>query len=181
LDKLTTEGIGFARVVRGGGITFHWPGQVVCCPIMLLHPDSRDVGGFMAKLERVAVAALAAFGISAETRRDTPAHIGLWHRGKKIVSMGVRIRNWVTGFGFAINVSGDYSPAKYIRPCGIRDATLVDMASILGYAPPRCEVKAAVAEGFSTVFGRETRALTPEAPGFHVAEKIIRAHSQGTE
>ena len=110
-SRLQAEGIALTRSIRGGGITYHWPGQVVCYPVLALHRSERNVPQFMHKLEQVAIDTLRDFGIEAGRRRDTAAHIGLWHDSRKIVSMGIRISGWITSFGFAINYCGDYSRA----------------------------------------------------------------------
>ncbi|MEW6350183.1 MAG: lipoyl(octanoyl) transferase LipB [Thermodesulfobacteriota bacterium] len=162
LERLEAEGIDFVRSVRGGGITYHWPGQVVCYPVMALDGRDRNIPEFMHKLEQTAIDVLAEFGISAARRRDTPSHIGLWHQDRKIVSMGIRISKWITSFGFAVNHSGDYSPSKYVRPCGIEGLRLITMEDVLGEAPPRAQVADAVKTHFARVFGRVYRAMPSE-------------------
>jgi lipoate-protein ligase B len=153
-SRLEKESIALTRSVRGGGITYHWPGQLVCYPIISLRRKERNVPEFMWKLEQVGIETLRRFGIEALRSRADTAHVGLWHRGRKVVSMGVRISGRVTSFGFAINLEGDYAPARYIRPCGIEDARLVTVEDILGHAPSRSMVLDAVKESFSFVFSR---------------------------
>lgn len=152
--RLQEEGIALVRSIRGGGITYHWPGQVVCYPIVKLEPGERDVPAYMGKLEEVCIQTLGAFGVRVERRRDTPAHIGLWWNGRKVVSMGIRISRWVTSFGFVINYGGDHRESAYVRPCGIEGARLATLEEILGTAPPRQEVAAVLTDTFSKVFSR---------------------------
>jgi lipoate-protein ligase B len=159
-DKLELEGIALTRSVRGGGITYHWPGQVLCYPIVKLGLKERDIPGYMNKLEETAIRALHRFGIEAYRRRDTPAHVGLWTNGRKIVSMGVRISNWITSFGFAINRAGDIGPSRYVRPCGIEGARLTTMEEILGTPPEREEVITVLKKEFGNVFGRELEPMS---------------------
>jgi len=157
--QLEEEGIALTRSVRGGGITYHWPGQVVCYPVLALRGTERDVPAYMEALEEVCIRTLQKFGVSASRRRDSAAHVGLWLDHRKVVSMGVRISRWVTSFGFAVNVGGDYAPSRYVRPCGIEGARLTTMEEILGQAPSRQAVREAVMESFAEVFAREMNAM----------------------
>ncbi len=152
--KLEREGIALTRSIRGGGITYHWPGQLVCYPVFKLSPGERDIPGFMNKLEQVAIEALGCFGVSVNRRKGRAAYIGLWHNGTKVVSMGVRVSNWVTSFGFAINLEGNHAPSNYVRPCGLEGVKLRTVEELLGKAPPRAEAIEAVKESFASVFGR---------------------------
>ncbi len=158
-EKLEAEGIDFVRSLRGGGITYHWSGQVVCYPVMALEGHDRNIPNFMHKLEQTAIDALAEFGISVDRRRDTPSHIGLWHQNRKIVSMGIRVSKWITSFGFAVNHSGNYFPSEYVRPCGIEGLRLITMEDVLGQAPPRAQVEDAMKKHFALVFRRVCRAM----------------------
>ena len=156
--QLDREGILFAHSVRGGGITYHWPGQVVCYPILALEPGSRDAPAYMAKLEEIGLRTLQEFGIRAARRRDAASYVGLWIGDKKLVSMGVRITHWITSFGFALNLEGDHSRSSYIRPCGIDGVCLTTMEEVLGQAPPRFQVIDSLKKNFASVFecGLET-------------------------
>jgi len=159
-SKLAEEGIALTRSVRGGGITYHWPGQIVCYPVLKLRASELDIPGYMKNLEQVAVETLGRFGVDATRRRGQAAYIGLWHNGSKIVSMGVRVSSGVTSFGFAINVQGDHAASKYVRPCGLEGVELITMEEILGTAPPREAVMEAVVEIFGTVFCRATATMS---------------------
>jgi lipoate-protein ligase B len=161
LDRLRAEGIAFSRSLRGGGITYHWPGQVVCYPVLALGPAERNIPGYMGKLEETAIQTLRTFGLEAVRRRDTAAHIGLWVDGRKVASMGVRVSRWVTSFGFALNLEGDFSPSRYVRPCGLDGVRLITVEKILGSAPSRELVVETLKESFASVFDR---ILSP-APG----------------
>lgn len=138
--RLAREGIALVKSVRGGGVTFHWPGQLVCYPILALRPHERDVRSYMSKLEQICLESLESFGVRGELKRFTGRHIGVWVGDRKIVSMGVRISQWITSFGFAINLEGDYHQAAYVRPCGLEGVQLITLEEILGYAPSRHEV-----------------------------------------
>ncbi len=153
--QLDREGILFTRSVRGGGITYHWPGQVVCYPIIALRPGERDAPAYMAKLEETGLRTLQDFGIHAVRRRDAASYVGLWIGDKKLVSMGVRITNWITSFGFALNLEGDQSRSSYVRPCGIDGVCLTTVEEVLGQAPPRFQVIDSLKKNFASVFGCE--------------------------
>ncbi len=170
VERLQREGIEFVRSVRGGGITYHWPGQVVCYPVIALGKKERDIPAYMNKLEQVGIETLDSFGLKVHRKRDSAAHLGLWIGGKKIVSMGVRVSNWVTSFGFAINLEGDISPSAYVRPCGIEGARLTTLEKVLGEAPPREKVIDKTIECFASVFRREPSRISPE-----VLERIMSA------
>lgn len=158
-DRLDQEGIALTRSVRGGGITYHWPGQVVCYPIVELSGTDRDLPGYMRKLEQVGLDTLEHFGLAASRKRESAAHVGLWLDGKKIVSMGVRVSNWITSFGFAINLEGDHTPSRYVRPCGLEGVQLTTVQEALGHAPPRKRIVDVMSESFCTVFGRKTEKM----------------------
>ncbi len=157
--QLDNEGILFARSVRGGGITYHWPGQVICYPVLTLQPGQRDVPVYMSKLEEIGLETLREFGIRAMRRRDAASYVGLWIGNKKLVSMGVRITNWTTSFGFALNLQGDHSPSCYIRPCGIDGVCFTTMEEVLGEAPPRFQVIDSLKRNFSSVFQFELKSM----------------------
>ncbi|WP_041286022.1 lipoyl(octanoyl) transferase LipB [Desulfomonile tiedjei] len=156
MERLDKEGIAFVRSVRGGGITYHWTGQLVCYPVMKLGSRERDIPAYMNRLERVGMETLQHFGLSVRRRRDSAAHVGLWLGNKKIVSMGVRVSRWVTSFGFAINLEGDFSPASYVRPCGLEGVQLTTLEESLGFAPSRETVMNQISEKFASIFQRES-------------------------
>jgi lipoate-protein ligase B len=108
----------------------------------------------MRNLEEVGIRTLAAFGIEATRVRDSSAHLGLWWRERKVVSMGVRLTNWVTSFGFAINLEGDHGPSAYIWPCGLKGVRLTTVEEILGSAPPRPWVVETLKKHVGDVLGR---------------------------
>ncbi len=157
--QLDREGILFTRSVRGGGITYHWPGQVVCYPVLALNAGERDAPAYMAKLEEIGLRTLQEFGIPAARRRDAASYVGLWIGDKKLISMGVRITHWITSFGFALNLEGDHSRSCYVRPCGIDGACLTTMEEILGEAPPRFQVIDSLKKNFALVFECELQTI----------------------
>ena len=104
------------EATRGGNITYHGPGQLIAYPILDLSQRGRDLHRYLRALERLIVAALGKHGIVSGTRHGLT---GVWVGEKKIASIGIGIRKWVSMHGFAINVCGDLSPFSYIDPCGL--------------------------------------------------------------
>jgi len=152
---LEEEGIGLTRSIRGGGITYHWSGQVVCYPLIALGPRERNISRYMRNLEEVAIRTLDRFGIRAERKRTSAAHLGLWAQDRKVVSMGVRVSSWITSFGFALNLEEDFGPSRYVKPCGLEEVRLTTLEEILGRAPSRKWVVEVLQREFGSVFGRK--------------------------
>jgi lipoyl(octanoyl) transferase len=114
------------RTSRGGQVTYHGPGQLVGYPIVDLRGHRLDVHWYVRTLERTLVDALAALGIPAAPRSGFP---GVWVGGRrKIASIGVGIRRWVTWHGFALNVSPDLGGFASITPCGIDGVAMTAVA-----------------------------------------------------
>ena len=113
------------RVGRGGQVTYHGPGQLVGYPIVGLRDLRPDVRWYVRGLEEVLIGALADLGIAAERR---PGLTGVWVGPRKIGSIGVAIRRWVTWHGFALNVAPDVSGFAAITPCGIDGVVMTSVA-----------------------------------------------------
>ena len=113
-------------IERGGKATYHAPGQLVLYPIMHLGTGNRDVRAFVRHLEAFVIHLLDDFGIPAVTRPETP---GVWtvKTGKKIASIGIAIRDWVTLHGIALNVTLDPKEFERIDPCGLGAAVMTNM------------------------------------------------------
>lgn len=137
------------RVGRGGQVTFHGPGQLIGYPILDLHGHRCDVRWYMRSLEEMLIDVLATFGIVAE-RRD--GLTGVWVGARKIASLGVGIRRWVTWHGFALNVGADLGGFARITPCGIAGVEMTSVARE-GGADDVATVRAAVLERFVAHFG----------------------------
>ena len=138
------------RVGRGGDVTFHGPGQLVGYPILDLTHHGRDVHAYLRSLEAVLIAVLAGFGLRAQ-RKD--GLTGVWVGEKKIASIGVGVRRWVTYHGFALNVDPDLSYFADIVPCGLTGVRMASMAQLLKRPIALVAVKTLVAEIFASYFG----------------------------
>ena len=123
-----TGSIEVVEVERGGDVTYHGPGQLVGYPILDLTQHRPDVHWYLRTLEQTLIAALAELGIPAERRAG---YTGVWTRGgeRKIASIGVHVKRWVTWHGFALNVITDLSAFGRVVPCGIAG---VEMTSVQG-------------------------------------------------
>lgn len=136
---LAAEGIPVERVSRGGDVTYHGPGQLVGYPICLM--ERPDVHRFVRSIEAALIDALKTLGV-AGSRID--GLTGVWVGGKKIASIGVGIRKWVTYHGFALNVTTDLSYFRRIHLCGLKGRQATSIAEVRGEAPPMGEVRKAV-------------------------------------
>ena len=109
---------------RGGQATYHGPGQLIGYPIIDLRNCGQDLHRYLRWLEDLLTATLAQTGIAAGTREGLT---GVWIANRKIASIGVGVRHWITMHGFALNVGGDLSPFSQIVPCGITDVTMTSI------------------------------------------------------
>ena len=137
------------RVSRGGGATFHGPGQLVAYPILTLPRGGRDVHRYVRSLETVLIDVCADFGIVAGRRLGLT---GVWVGGRKIASIGVGIRRWTTFHGVALNVSTDLRFFSHIVPCRMPDVLMTSMTVELGAAPLMSDVRASFVARFRSEF-----------------------------
>ena len=128
-EFLQTHGVELFEVDRGGDVTFHGPGQLVGYPIVDLKRHRQDLHWYLRRIEEALINTLADYGIPAE--RNT-SYTGVWTKGKKIASIGVHARDWVTWHGFALNVTTDLSFFDLIVPCGISGVVMTSIARELG-------------------------------------------------
>ena len=136
-------GVPVFRVGRGGGATFHGPGQLVGYPIIRLWRSGRDVHRYVRTLERVLVDTCAELGVTATVR---PGLTGVWVRDEKIASIGIGVRRGVTYHGVALNVSTELRYFEPIVPCRAPSLRVTTLARLLGRAP--------AVEQAATVFAR---------------------------
>ncbi|SFR00365.1 lipoyl synthase [Desulfoscipio geothermicus] len=148
-ERLAREGVEVYRVERGGGVTYHGPGQLVGYPIVDLNNYQRDVHLLVQNLEEVIIRALGAFGIKGRRKEGYP---GVWVDEAKIASIGVAVSKWVTMHGFALNVDPQMSHFKLINPCGMQGVRMTSMRELLGRPVGVWEVKDRVIEEMAAVF-----------------------------
>lgn len=163
-SQLAARGVELYEVERGGDVTFHGPGQLVGYPIMDLKRHKQDLHWYLRRVEELLIRALSSFEIEAQ--RD-PKYTGVWTRGRKIASIGVHARDWVTWHGFALNVTTELSFFDLIVPCGIPDVQMTSVdREMLERAKRMClapdpalweRVSRAVAAATADVFGLAAR------------------------
>ena len=152
-EWLQRRGVSVHESDRGGQATYHGPGQLVGYPIVDLKPDRRDVRRYVRDLEEVLVRTLADYGIQGEPALS-PRPVGVWVGPRKIASLGIHLRHWVTTHGFALNVTTDLSFFGGIVACGMPGAPMTSIEELAGQAPGLDEVAARVAGHFCEVFER---------------------------
>lgn len=153
-DRLDDLGVKFVTTNRGGQLTYHGPGQLVGYPVLDLKGYRCDVHWYIRQLEEVLIRVLGGLGVEAGRRAG---HTGVWVAGRKVASIGVAIRRWVTTHGFALNVAPEMGRFGLLRPCGLPAEVMTSLKELLGEVPTLRVLAARVAEGFAEVFG-----LAPE-------------------
>jgi lipoyl(octanoyl) transferase len=158
-ERLRARGVEVHEVERGGDVTFHGPGQLVGYPIFDLKRHRRDLHWYLRQVEEALIVALAATGIEAARHSG---YTGVWTRGRKIASIGVHARDWVTWHGFALNVTTDLSYFDLIVPCGIQQVQMTSVARELGGDITVDHMSALVTRAFGQIFSLEPRAVSRE-------------------
>ena len=164
-ELLAARGVALWEVERGGDVTFHGPGQLVGYPVVDLKRHRRDLHWYLRQVEEALIRALAAYGIRGWR---SPGYTGVWVGDepgvaggtRKIASIGVHARDWVTWHGFALNVETDLSYFDLIVPCGIQGVTMTSVRRELGdRAPSLPEFARTAAAAFGEVFGLAVEAV----------------------
>ncbi len=143
LAPLAARGIEVLRSGRGGRATYHGPGQLVGYPIVDLRNYGRDIHAYAGALEAALIAAAADFGVRAR-RRDGLR--GVWVEHRKLASIGVEVKRWVTMHGFALNVDMDLAPFELFTPCGLQSVRFTSLAAEAGVPIRFAEVRDSVAQ-----------------------------------
>jgi len=148
-SQLKRKGIAIYRIDRGGDVTFHSPGQLIGYPIFSLQNHGKDVHHYLRQLEEVIIHTLQHWGIKGGRNSG---FTGVWIGNRKIASIGVGIRRWVSYHGFSLNVKsypGFYPP---IKPCGLQSEIYTSMEKILRKEVSWEEIVQKITESFSKVF-----------------------------
>ncbi|HEX6252487.1 MAG TPA: lipoyl(octanoyl) transferase LipB [Gemmatimonadaceae bacterium] len=161
-EFLAARGVELFEVERGGDVTFHGPGQLVGYPVIDLKRHKLDLHWYLRQVEEALILTLAALGIQAERN---PGYTGVWTSGRKIASIGVHSRDWVTWHGFALNVTTDLSYFDLIVPCGISGVQMTSAQKEGAALPDRAveHVGGLIAAAFASVFQLELAAVEPAA------------------
>lgn len=156
-NLLDTGGIPVFAIERGGDVTYHGPGQLVGYPIFRLRDHEKDLHLLMRRIEETLIRSAAALGLPTG-RRD--GWTGVWtlpEPQRKLASIGVAVKKWVTLHGFALNVSTELSRFAAINPCGLDAAVMTSLAECLGRPVTVAELKPLVIRHAAQVFERRVQ------------------------
>ncbi len=185
------------EISRGGKITYHGPGQIVAYPIFNLESFGKDVHLFLRKLEDVIISTLSCFGIRGQRREGLT---GVWvetspEEFKKVASIGIGLKKWVSYHGISINVNPDLTYFDAINPCGLEGNVTTSISELLENPPTLEEVKIALLDKFLSIFNLEAnesaavlnglkkrarpswlKVKAPGSPEFVDTQKIVKEH-----
>ena len=149
-ETLAREGITVFHTDRGGGITYHGPGQLVGYPIVNLKENGLGVREYIWKLEAAIIKTLLALGIQGYRLAGYP---GVWATGKKVCSIGIHVSHHITTHGFALNVTTDLRYFEYMRPCGLTGEVMTSISELSGHTVETREIIEKLLPSFSEIFG----------------------------
>lgn len=149
-ETLDRERIAVFHTNRGGGITYHGPGQLVGYPILNLKENGLGVRAYIRRLEATIIKLLLALGIQGQTVEEYP---GVWVGERKICSIGIHVSHHVTTHGFALNVCNDLRYFDYARPCGLPSHVMTSVSELLGSPVEMKTVIERLLLSFSETFG----------------------------
>ncbi|MCA9405915.1 MAG: lipoyl(octanoyl) transferase LipB [Candidatus Omnitrophica bacterium] len=147
-QELEKNNVQVLPIDRGGDVTLHAPGQLVVYSIFDLNYHGKNLHEYLRNLEQVGIALLDGFDIVANRH---PEQTGVWIKHKKIMSIGIGVRKWVSYHGIGLNVNTDLDYFSMIRPCGL-NVTMTSMAKIKGEPVSMDEVKEKLISVFSQIF-----------------------------
>ena len=131
-EEILNKNIKIIKTNRGGKITYHGPGQLICYFVINLKKRKKDIRKFITLIENTIIESLDEFNIVSF---GDPKNIGVWVENKntinKVAAIGVRVSKWIAYHGFAININNDLSKYKNIIPCGISDKGITNLRSII--------------------------------------------------
>ena len=129
-NEILDKSISIINTNRGGKITYHGPGQLICYFVLDLR-NKRDVRKFITSIEKTIIQTLLYFGIETFSDKN---NIGIWHNEKnklnKVAAIGVRVNKWIAYHGFAINIDNNLEQYKKIIPCGILNKGVTNLKKI---------------------------------------------------
>ena len=130
-DEILNKNIKLTKTNRGGKITYHGPGQLICYFVIDLRGRNKDIRKFITIIEKTIIESLSEFKIKSF---GDPKNIGVWVVDKKdtnkVAAIGVRVSKWIAYHGFSININNDLSKYQNIIPCGILDKGVTNLRSI---------------------------------------------------
>jgi lipoate-protein ligase B len=149
-EELEARGIELYQVDRGGGATYHGPGQLVGYPILCLRSLNLRIKDYIQRLEETLVRTLQCFGVHSFRRPGRP---GVWtSESDKIASIGVRIRRGITSHGFSLNINMPFDPLTLIIACGMPDVRMSNLSWLVDRPVEMSSIRIALSRSFSEVF-----------------------------
>lgn len=156
---LNEQGISYYEIDRGGDLTYHGPGQLVCYPVFDLNNYYLDAHRYLRDLEEVIVRTLKHYGIVSNKDEE---FTGVWIGDEKICAIGIKISRWITMHGLAFNINNDLTYFDRIIPCGIFHKGVTSLKNVLGREIDFSQLKNVVLEKFGEVFGVRIENITIE-------------------
>ena len=130
-NDILDKSINIIKTTRGGKITWHGPGQLICYLVINLNNRKKDIRKFVNILENSIIETLSEYGVKSYSDRK---NIGIWvNRNKKrekVAAIGIKVKKWIAYHGFSLNISNDLSNYKKIVPCGIKDKSITSLKEI---------------------------------------------------
>jgi lipoyl(octanoyl) transferase len=130
-EEILNKNINLIKTNRGGKITYHGPGQLICYFVINLKKRDKNIRKFITLIEKTIIESLFEYNVKSF---GDPKNIGIWindkNKTKKIAAIGVRVSKWIAYHGFAINISNNLSKYKNIIPCGISDKEVINLKEI---------------------------------------------------
>ena len=130
-SDILDKSIDIIKTSRGGKITWHGPGQLICYLAINLNNRNKDIRKFLNIIENSIILSLKSFGIQSYSDRK---NIGIWtkinNKEKKVAAIGIKVKKWITYHGFSVNINNDISNYKKIIPCGIKNKDVTTLKEI---------------------------------------------------
>ena len=129
--EILDKSIKIIKTNRGGKITYHGPGQLICYFVINLRKKKKDIRKFISLIEKTIIETLEFYNIKTFADKE---NIGIWHNNnneiKKVAAIGVRVSKWIAYHGFSININNDLKKYDAIIPCGIKDKGVTNLKKI---------------------------------------------------
>ena len=131
-SEILNKSIKLIKTNRGGKITYHGPGQLICYFVIDLRNKKKDIRNFVCIIEKTIIQTLDQFNIKSFADRN---NVGVWTKNnnkiEKVAAIGIRVSKWIAYHGFSININNDLNKYKNIIPCGIKDKGVTNLKSII--------------------------------------------------
>ena len=171
-EDLAQEGVEVFRTGRGGDVTYHGPGQIVGYPILALQEEERDIRRYVTLLEEVLIRTVGALGVDAVRVEGLR---GIWVGNEKLAAVGVRVAQWTTMHGFAMNVSTHLQDFEAIVPCGLHGRGVTSLERLLGRSVEISDVEDHLMEQMAYCFDRDV-VEKPATPLPNAAASFRQGH-----